>query len=235
MVAKSYQNLQIAGEPYSVNGRMYVKVIMNNGSLKQVRYYTEKEYQRMYPEIKQENKIFKTQKEVLGFEKGYITIFKGNTYEDKEYFKMNAARYTRWWGWYFVSTIELPNDIPEDVFPIRLNWELVGNEDGTLKTEQEVKKAVESLIYEEDISEYQGQIGDKLELIVRVEKAILIQGNYGITTLYTLRDYNGNCYIWNTASKSWQENTEHHIIGSVKGFNQYKGIKETILIRCREI
>ena len=43
MVAKSYQNLQQIGTPYSVNGRMYVKVAAPTGP-KQVRWYTENEY-----------------------------------------------------------------------------------------------------------------------------------------------------------------------------------------------
>ena len=95
MVAKTYQSLEVVGDVYTAKGRAYVQVRTKNGALKQVRWYTEKEYAKMYPdEVKTASKDgdphFKTQKEVLGFDKGYITIFKGNTYEDKEYFKMNV-------------------------------------------------------------------------------------------------------------------------------------------------
>ena len=235
MVAKSFQNLKIEGEPYSVNGRMYVNVRTASNGLRKVRWYSDKEYARMYPDEVMPTKRWKTQKEVLGFDKGYITIFTGNTYEDKEYFKNNSARYTRLWGWYFISTEELPDDIPDDVEPIRLPWELVGNEDGTLKPDDQVLAAVASLTCEPDDSEYQGAIGDKLDRVLVVEKAIPLDGYYGHSTMHIFRDYDGNCYVWTTAARTWAEESEHHIVGTVKEFKQYKGTKQTILTRCKEV
>ena len=239
MVAKSYQSLEIIGQPFITNGRQYVQVRTNSGVLKQVRWYTDREYAKMYPEDVKEmygdDPYFKRQKEALGFEKGYITIFKGNTFEDKDYFKLNSARYARFWGWYFISTEELPDDLPEDVTPIRLPWERVGNDDGTLKSEKEVAAAVESLIYDEDTSEYQGEVGDKVEVDVTVEKAIPLDGFYGHSTMHIMRDVCGNCFVWTTAARSWSEGTEHHITGTIKGLNTYKGVKQTILTRCRGV
>ena len=239
LVAKSFQGLEQIGNIYQVKGRNYIQVKTKTGTVKAVRAYSDKEYAKMYPdEVKSTSKegdpYFKTQKEVLGFEKGYITIFKGNTFEDKEYFKLSSARYATFWGWYFISTEELPEDIPDDVEPIRLPWELVGNEDGTLKSEAEVTAAVESLLYEPDESEYQGEVGDKIEAIVTVEKAIPLDGYYGPSTMYIFRDYDGNCYVWTTAARSWEVGTEHHITGTIKELKQYKGTKQTVLTRCRE-
>lgn len=235
MVAKTYQNLEVVGDVYISNGKRYIQVRTKNGTLKQVRWYTEREYAKMYPNEVTETGNFKSQKEVLGFEKGYITIFKGNTFEDKEYFKMNSARYCRWWGWYFVSTEDLPDDIPEDVTPIRLDWEVVGNENGELKSENEIAVAVEALIYDEDTSEYQGEIGDRIDVIVTVEKAIPLDGYYGASTMHIMRDYDGNCFVWTTAARSWSEGTEHHIAGTIKDLRTYKGTKQTVLTRCREV
>lgn len=238
MVAKSYQNLEIVGEPFSSKGRLYIQVKTKGGIFKTVRWYSEKEYMKMYPNdtiVEKDNfKRIKTQKETLGFEKGYITIFKGNTYEDKEYFQMSTARYNRWWGWYFISTDELPNDIPEDVEPITLPWEIVGNENGTLKNEDEVIAAVESLIYDPDISEYQGKIGERLELFLTVEKTITLDSYYGQSILYTMRDNNQNIFIWITASKTihLEENNIYHLRGTVKEHKKYKNQKQTVLSRC---
>lgn len=233
LVAKSFQKLEQIGDIYQVKGKNYIQIKTKTGTIKAVRAYTEKEYARMYPSESQ-FKETKTQKEVLGFQKGYITIFKGNTYEDKDYFKLSSARYARLWGWYFISTEDLPNDLPEDVEPLRLPWECVGKEDGTLKTDAEIAAAVESLLYDDDISEYQGEIGDKLELVLTVEKAIAFDGYYGPQTCHTMRDSLGNCYVWITAAKSWDVGTEHHIVGIVKDHKQYKGARQTILTRCRE-
>lgn len=239
MVAKSYQGLEQIGEPYTLNNRKYVKVRTKSGTLKQVRFYTEKEYLKMYPgeKIETEDKIIrlKQQKEVLGFgDEGFITIFKGNTYEDKEYFKESKARYTRMWGWYFISTDVIPDDLPEDIEPIRLPWDLVGNEDGTLKNEDSVTAAVESLIYEPDISEYQGNVGDRLDLVLTVESAISLEGYYGPNTLYTMRDEEKNIFIWITASTKikLEEQKNYHLKGTVKEHKFYKGKKQTILTRC---
>ena len=236
MVAKSYQNLELVGDVFTSNGRRYVRVRTKTGALKQVRWYTEAEYAKMYPDdVRENSNEFKTQKEVLGFDKGYITIFRGNTYEDKDYFKANSARYARPWGWYFISTEELPEDLPEDVEPVRLPWELVGNEDGTLKPENVIGAAVESLIYEPDNSEYQGEVGDKITVDVVVEKAIMLDGYYGPSTMHVFRDGNYNCYVWTTSAKSWEVGSEHHIVGTIKELKQYKGTKQTVLTRCREV
>lgn len=234
MVAKSYQKLETIGDVYISKGRQYIQVRTASGAIKAVRWYSDKEYAKMYPNDATEQRVqLKTQKEVLGFENGYITIFKGNTYEDKEYFKTNAARYNKLWGWYFISTIDLPDDIPEDVEPIRLPWSLVGKEDGTLKTDREVTEAVETLVYDEDISEYQGEIGDKIEVFITVEKAIALDGYYGPSTMHIMRDDDGNCYVWTTAARSWEVGSEHLIAGTIKELKQYKGTKQTVLTRCR--
>ena len=238
MVAKSFQSLEILDEPHAVGGKpaLYVTVRTKTGGTRVVRWYSDKEYAKMYPgEAPAATQPLRPLKEVLGFEKGYITIFKGNTYEDRDYFKLNAARYHKLWGWYFISTDELPTDIPEDVTPIRLNWEDISTDDNTLKNDAAITAAVESLIYEPDDSEYQGEIGDKLELVVVVEKAIALDGFYGASTMHIMRDYDGNCYVWTTSARNWEPQTEHHIIGTVKDHKIYKGTKQTVLTRCKDV
>ena len=46
-VAKTYESLEMQGEPFKENGRMYVNVMTSKG-LKKVRWYSDNEYQRMY-------------------------------------------------------------------------------------------------------------------------------------------------------------------------------------------
>lgn len=240
MVAKSYQNLEIIDEPHyktrsnSYHSAPYVTVRTKTGATKEVRWYSDKEYAKMYPEEVKTAPV-KTQKEILGFDNGYITIFKGNTYEDRDYFKLNSARYTKLWGWYFISTESLPDDLPDDVEPVRLMWEDVGNDDGTLKAETIIQAAVDKLIYEEDTSEYQGEVGSKIDRVLTVEKAVELDGYYGRSIMHIMRDDDRNCYVWTTAARSWEAGTRHHVAGTVKEWKQYKGTKQTVLTRCREI
>ena len=238
-VAKSYQELEIVGDVFVSSGRQYVNVKLKSGKLKTVRWYSDAEYRKMYPEAVAvahfANPSSKSQKEVLGFAKGYITIFKGDTYAEVDWFRASIARYTRWWGWYIISTEEVPADLPEGITPIQLPWELVGQEDGNLKPEHLVKEAVESIIYEESESEFQGAIGERLDLYLTVERTIELDGSYGRSTMHIMRDDCGNLFVWTTASKSWSAGTEHHIKGTVKDHRKYKNECQTVLTRCLEV
>ena len=238
-VAKSYQDLEIVGEVFVSSGRQYVNVKMKSGKLKTVRWYTDAEYRKMYPEAPAvdhaSDPYFKPQKEVLGFTKGYITIFKGDTYSEIEWFRASIARYARFWGWYIISTEEVPADLPEGITPVQLPWELVGQEDGKLKPEHLVKEGVESIMYEESDSEYVGSIGERLDLYLTVERAIELDGAYGRSTMHIMRDDCGNLFVWTTGAKSWSAGTEHHIKGTVKDHRKYRNECQTVLTRCVEI
>ena len=238
-VAKSYQELEIVGDVFVSSGRQYVNVKLKSGKLKTVRWYSDAEYRKMYPEVvavaRSADPFSKSQKEVLGFTKGYITIFKGDTYAEVDWFRASIARYTRWWGWYIISTEEVPANLPEGITPIQLPWELVGQEDGNLKPEHLVKEAVESLIYEESDSEFQGSIGERLDLYLTVERVIELDNNFGRSSMHLMRDDSGNLYVWTTASKTWAVGSEHHIRGTVKDHRTYKNEKQTVLTRCMEV
>ena len=239
MVAKSYQDLEIIGDVFVSSGRQYVNVKLKSGKLKTVRWYSNSEYRKMYPEasavVRPADPFSKSQKEALGFTKGYITIFKGDTYAEVDWFRLSIARYTRWWGWYIISTEEVPADLPEGITPIQLPWELVGQEDGNLKPEHLIKEAIESIMYEESDSEYVGSIGERLELFLTVERAIELDGSYGRSTMHIMRDDCGNLFVWTTASKSWSAGTERHIKGTVKDHRKYRNECQTVLTRCVEV
>ena len=238
-VAKSYQSLEIVGDVFVSSGRQYVNVKTKSGALKTVRWYSDAEYRKMYPEVvavdRSADPYYKPQKEVLGFTKGYITIFKGDTYAEIDWFRASIARYARWWGWYIISTEEVPADLPAGIEAIRLPWESVGQNSGELKPESLVKEAVEALIYDGSDSEYQGALGERLDLYLTVERTIELDGNYGRSTMHLMRDDCGNLYVWTTASKSWAVGSEHHIRGTVKDHRTYRNEKQTVLTRCTEV
>lgn len=235
MVAKSYQSMTQVGEPYESAGKMYV-VVRNEktGTIRQVRWYSDYEYTKLYGEPPVEP-VVKTQKEMLGFEKGYITIFKGNTYTYLEWFRASVCKYNKTFGWYCPSSENLPADIPVGIEPVEVTWELVGNDKGDLKAEHIVKSAIESLIYEPSVSEFQGETGSRLGLDITVVSVYRGGGYYGPYTTHYFEDASGNRYLWSTGSKSWEVGSEHHIKATVKEHKVIKNVKVTVLTRCMEV
>ena len=235
MVAKSYQKLKmLSDEPYAkANGRLYVKVLMKNGNEREVRWYNSEEYAKMYPGESAEPEMFVNQKNILGFQKGYITIFKGNQEEHEEWFGRSIARYCRHWGWYVVSEDTVPFDLPAGLEPVELEWEMVGS-GTTLKNDNEVQAAVDSLLYSTHTSVFQGHIGDRLELKITVIKSYQTENHFGKTAHHIFEDANGNHYAWDTSAKFWEEGSIKTIRGSVKEHKIINNIQTTVLTRCLE-
>lgn len=235
MVAKSFQDMEQVTEPYAAGGKMYVKVKHpNTGNVRQVRWYTDAEYSKYYPEVKIIQPK-KSQKDVLGFTNGYITIFKGNTYAHLDWFKESIARYARHWGWYIISTAEVPADLPEGIEPIRLNWEDVSDDGVTVKDEDKVKAFVETLIFEPGTSEYIGEVGQRLELNLTVTNAIELDGSYGRSMMHIMEDEDGNVFVWSTSAKTLEEGSSFHCKGTVKDHRVYRNTKQTVLTRCSSL
>ena len=193
MVAKSYQQYPTVGEPFTRNGRTYVTIDMN-GFHKSVRWYTEWEYKRMYP-----NDVQAVQrrplKEVLGFNEGYITIFKGDTYNVRGWLKDNGARYHNLFGWYIISTMGVPDEFPEGIEPLQLKYEDVFTDEDHLKPDEQVKRVIDRMTYEPDGSEYVGTVGERIEVTIKVERVITLNGYYGPSWMHIMRDEDGNVYV----------------------------------------
>lgn len=241
-VARTYEHCEILDNPFKANGKWYVTV-QYKGTPKQVRWYSEAEYERMYG-VKinpKDSPFWKSQKEVLGFKNGFIWIFAGATYEHKEELKALGAVYRRFWGWGLSSELELPTDLTPEVIPIKLEWSLVGKDDEVLLPEEEVAKRVAEVIksalpHVESTSTYMGEIGERLELTLTVDRAIPVCGfRGGYSTMHVMSDSCSNVFIWTTGSKSWEAGTEHHIKGTVKAHKEYNGTQQTILTRCIEV
>ena len=240
MVAKSYQKRTMVDEPYvGENGKMYQKVLNENtGKVYEVRWYDEEEYYKMYPEDRPEKKPV-NQKKILGFEEGYITIFKGDQEKWEYWLAKSIARYCRFWGWYIVSTDPIPFDVPAELELVRLDWDRVGQSTGELKSEEEIKAELTTLLYNTHPSVYQGAVGDRLELNVTVIKTVqqdkFFGGKSTKNTIHTFEDASGNHYMWDTGAKNWAEGSVKKIRGTVKEHKIINNVQTTILTRCMEV
>lgn len=221
--APSFANLERLSEPFEENGKEYILVKTKSGTTRKVRWYEEP------------MKKIRSTKEVLGFSKGYITIFKGDTYPVLEWFQQSVARYHNFWGWYIVSEDEVPEIIPAGVTPIQLKWEDVAFADeDQLRPESQIKEHIDSLMYEPSPSKWQGSIGDRITRYLTVTKvAELPDGYYGPSTFYLFEDEEENEYTWTTAARKLELGETYEIVGTVKALSKYKGSFQTVLTRCR--
>lgn len=221
--APSFANLERLSEPFEENGKEYILVKTKSGTTRKVRWYEEP------------MKKIRSTKEVLGFSKGYITIFKGDTYPVLEWFQRSVARYHSFWGWYIVSEDEVPEIIPAGVTPIQLKWEDVAFADeDQLRPESQIKEHIDSLMYDPSPSKWQGEVGDRITRYLTVTKvAELPDGYYGPSTFYLFEDEEENEYTWTTAARKLELGETYEVVGTVKALSKYKGKEQTVLTRCR--
>lgn len=238
MVAKSFQTLKIDGEPFKENSRMYVNVITKTGALKKVRWYSDAEYAKMYPgEVASVSasgiKRTAPLKETLGFTKGFIYIFKGDTYANLDWFRASTARYHEMFGWYIVSTDELP-ELPFGIEAAQLRWDDVSDgTDNALASEKVVKAAIEDILYDESNSQWVGEIGDRITIEVVVDRVIDSESYFGFSHFTIMHDAADNIYAWNSSSRRLNEGESYKIRGTIKDFNTYHKVKQTVLTRCQ--
>lgn len=179
--------------------------------------------------------------EAKGFNaEGKLYVAVGETYSIKEELSEGGAKWKPLLGWCF--TLD-----PEQYQTVEVTAEecLIFYEYGAWvdwNREVDFKKLIHSKLSKEDQPEsnYIGEVGDKLNLIVTLEKIVSYERTsytgWGteMARIYKFRDESGNILIWNTGS--WQEigeGTKVHLTGKIKEHNEYKGEMQTVLTRCR--
>ena len=230
-VAKSYKDCTQVSEWYSKNGKRYIDIEMPNGTRKSVRWYTDSEYARLY---KEPVPVVKTDyRKILGFgDAGYITIYYGDTYNNLDWFRNEPnCRYHKIFGWYTISTEEVPAELPEGVQYGKIRYEDVINESGNLD-ETMARRAVEAITYVPSTSEFVGEIGQRTIFELTVKRTVEVWGSFGMSTMHIMEDSDGNEFIWTTASKSLEKGCTYKMKGTIKDHRIYKNVQQTILTRC---
>lgn len=246
-VAKSYQEWEKLTDAYESNGRMYIKLKNPKGAEKEVRAYTEAEYKRLYkeapcgldatPSVQIKTPTGPVVKDVLGFQEGYIWIFKGDL-ENAEYWfeKTLECRFHVTFGWYIVSTDSIPFDIPSCIESVQLPWEKVGNTDGTLLPKGIIEAVLNEIRYGGHPSQFQGAVGNRLALTLYLKQIeTLPPTQYGSQTIYTFEDASANVFTWKTGvNKDWSIGDEIHCKAGIKSHDTVRGVRQTALTRLNE-
>lgn len=176
---------------------------------------------------------------------GITYIFLGDTYAAKEQLKEAGAKFDYCIGWHAARQIDGFYSIAVHVDEIAKKTAWGYYNIVAKKTEWDDKKAAayKQLSGEKESSHF-GNVGDKVELNVKLVRAAFFDGFMGNTTaIYTMKDTEGHLFIWKTTSCLMRvendeyheiENGEHFILkGTIKEHSEYKGEKQTVLTRCR--
>lgn len=240
-VAKSYENYEIVDDPYEHDKRLYVRIkypccrkssckkCSGNGYyLKEVRWYDDGKT------------LLKTSfdgRKAFGFgEAGYITLLKGSQTTLDRFFKEEAprqARYNLLFLWYIPSYLPIPNNLPNGVETIRLNWDEISVND-QIGDYEIIKEYVGSLICSNIESDFVGNVGDRIEDRFLLLESSVEKSHYGETYIYIFEDINGNRYMWKTSARKLNEGEIYLLKGTIKEHSKIEGIKYTVLTRCRE-
>ena len=216
MVAKTYQSLEIQGEPFEENKRLYVNVLTTKGP-KKVRWYTDAEYRRMYPDAPVENKLMDfNAKHAFGFgEKGYITLYKGDERVVERWAENDRTNIWRntTFGYYTPSKFPTP-EVLNGIEPIQLKWEQVQDYEDRMKPHEEVAKLEKEIVVKENITR---------------------EDHFGEKHTHYMRDAEGNMYIWETGTKNFEVGMALKLRMKVKAHKEVKGEKCTVVWYCKVV
>ena len=99
--------------------------------------------------------------------------------------------------------------------------------------------------------EYYGAVGDKFELTLTFDKSFGFEGAYGFTYIHLFHDDEGHQFKWSSSNGTYKveydktadfggvEHCEFEVghkylmKGTVKAHNEYKGVKQTVITRCK--
>jgi hypothetical protein len=103
------------------------------------------------------------------------------------------------------------------------------------------KKTQARLTENEDmyISEHVGELKERLDLTLtvlhRFDTEIDAYKGYGSQILRThiMKDEHGNAFVWKTTTKKLAEDMTYSVRGTVKEHGEFKGVKQTVLTRCK--
>lgn len=85
-----------------------------------------------------------------------------------------------------------------------------------------------------DASVYVSDVGTRIEFEAKVVGVYETEGFYGHTDIVKFRDSKGNLFTWFASGYTYLEREDRiSIKGTVKKHDEYRGVKQTVLTRCK--
>ena len=175
---------------------------------------------------------------INGFSANGVTyIVMGNSYKIKDGLKEIGFKFSPLLRWHGKTDVYV---LPPDCYYHKLHYKDIfawDEEKGVTFMKDGARDFLENLFNppRASKSEYQGQIGEKLTISnVEVSNVGGYASPYGYTWVYTFRDGQDNEYTWfTTVNKALAVGMNFALSGTVKEFKEYKGVKTTVLTRCK--
>ena len=235
-VAKTYEKMTLIGDPFKENGRMYIYVLAAKGQ-KKVRWYSDAEYHRMYPDAIVHNDIMDFDaRSAFGFgAEGYITLYKGKNVEEWANEDRTNIRYNLTFGYFTPGRLDTPHLIA-GIEPVRLTWDEVKDHDNRMKSHGEVSEYVHNLLAlnRSSTSNYQGTKNEWLQKKVKIREKKSKESHFGTKHTYTLEDSEGNLYVWETGARDYPTDASVSLKMKIKEHKEIGNTKVTVVWYCKE-
>lgn len=176
---------------------------------------------------------------------GYTYLFLGDTYSVKDQIKSLGGKFDYTLGWHIDHEVDgfqfLKIHIDEvaepDLYEGYAYKQNISNElESRKRNEYNNANSITP-------SEWVGEVGQKIEIEAVLTNIGSYESTFGWTRVYTFTDDNDNDFIWKTTS--W-DNFDYSagknileigdraaISGTIKDHNEYRGVKQTVLTRCK--
>lgn len=203
-----------------------------------------KEYQKAHAD--EANVAFFQQQGFNADGKTWVVL--GNTFEAKDQLKEAGCKYTGILGWhtdhlldgYDMLMLDVNECFDKDYAGI-YRWNLWKN-DGL---EEKIKEASQKAAANRSKSQYVGNIGDKISIKATLTGDYSYKTQFGDMNIYTFTDIFNNVFVWKTSSyldrivgnicRPVLKGEMVELKATVKDHDEYQGIKQTVLTRCKLI
>lgn len=229
-----------AGICYKCNGAGKV--------IKDVRMYTDIEYERMQRSKKMADEKKRKELEAkaaermaeqnlhtlnkYGFENVDAYIVLGNTYDIKDKLKEAGAKFSPELRWVlpteptWLTTHSYVKVSVADIFTISNGYFVLRDDI------REFRDALEPVR-----GEYLGKVGQRLSVTATLTRAIPYDVSFGYLTttgyIYIFETADGNTLVWRTTRAWLDTDKEYDIVGTVKEHSEYNRVRQTVLTRCK--